>query len=442
MGNHVVDIKRGLEKLGALACLFLAALAFLGLGHDVDFPAGELGGELHVLAAPPDRKAELIVGHDDLGLVLLLVHQHLADLGGSQRIDDEVRGVGRPRDDVDLLALQLLHHRLDAAAAHADAGADRVDRAVVGEHGDLGAAARVASDGLDLDDVVVDLRHFLGEQLGHELRMAARQEDLRAARLLADVEDVGAHPVVDAQALARNRLVAADHAFGALQVDGDVAVVDPLDHAGHDLADPVLEFLVLALALALAHALGDHLLGGLRGNAAEIDRRQLIGQEVADLRLGIAALGLGDRDLGVLVLDRVGDLHVAQQLDLAGLAVDLGADVVLQPVLGAAGLLDGLLHRLEHLLALDALLAGDHVGHLQHLQTRDIGSRCHDCLPLVSYSISAIAPPPRGRGGVHQVTRQSIRAWPWSRPTTAAGLPCRLRAAAARCRLRPRAACP
>lgn len=28
--------------------------------------------------------------------------------------------------------------------------------------------------------------------------------------------------------------------------------------------------------------------------------------------------------------------------------------------------------------ALDALLAGDHVSHLQHLQARDIGSRCHD----------------------------------------------------------------
>jgi hypothetical protein len=34
---------------------------------------------------------------------------------------------------------------------------------------------------LDLDDAVVDFRHFLGEQLGHELRMGARQEDLRPA---------------------------------------------------------------------------------------------------------------------------------------------------------------------------------------------------------------------------------------------------------------------
>src|SRR4029077_9747215 len=398
------------------ARFLLAALALLGLGHDVDFPAGELRGELDVLATATDRQAQLIVRHDDLGLVLLLVHQNLADLGRRQRIDDEVGGVVRPRDDVDLLALQLLHDGLHAADAHADAGADRVDRAVVAQHGDLGAAAGIAGDRLDLDDVVVDFRHFLHEQLGHELRMAARQEDLRAARLLAHVEDVGAYPVVHPQRLAGDGFVAADHAFGALQVDGDVAVVDPLDDARHDLADAVLEFLVLPLALAFAHALGDDLLGGLGGDAAEIDRRQLIGQEVADLRLGIAALRFDQRHLGVLVLDRVGHLHVAQELDLARLAVDLGADVVLQPILGAAGLLDGLLHRLEHFLALDALLAGDHVGHLQHLQARDIGSRCH-AMFLSCDSSNALGPPPAGRAGVLRSTRRSFRAWPGCRPT-------------------------
>ena len=57
----------------------------------------------------------------------LLVQHDLGDLGRGQRVDDEGRGLRRPGDDVDLLALQLLHHGLDAAAAHADAGADRID---------------------------------------------------------------------------------------------------------------------------------------------------------------------------------------------------------------------------------------------------------------------------------------------------------------------------
>src|SRR3712207_8859283 len=59
-------------------------------------------------------------------------------------------------------------------STHADAGADGIDRPVVRQHRHLGAAARVAGDGADLDHPVVDLRHFLGEQLGHEDRKSTR----------------------------------------------------------------------------------------------------------------------------------------------------------------------------------------------------------------------------------------------------------------------------
>ena len=214
----------------------------------------------------------------------------LVTSAGAKRVDDEGRGVRRPRDDVDLLALQLADHRLNAAAAHADAGADRVDAAVAGDHRDLGAAAGIAGDRLDLDDAVVDFRHLLGEQLGHELRMGARQEDLRAARFLAHVVDVGAHAVAVAEALARDQFVAAQHRLGAAEIDHDVAEFDALDHAVDDLADAVLELLVLPLALGFAHLLDDDLLGGLRGDAAEIDRRQRIDDEIADLGLGVELL--------------------------------------------------------------------------------------------------------------------------------------------------------
>ena len=129
----------------------------------------------------------------------VLVEHDLGDFGRLQRVDDEGRDVLRPRNDVDLLALQFVDHRLHARAAHADAGADRIDRGIARDHGDLGARARVAGDRLDLDDAVVDFRHFLREQLGHELRMGARQEDLRAARLAAHVVDVGADAVAVAE---------------------------------------------------------------------------------------------------------------------------------------------------------------------------------------------------------------------------------------------------
>ncbi len=242
-----------------------------------------------------------------------------------------------------------------------------IDAAVVGDDGDLGARARIARDRADLDDAVVDFRHFLREQLGHELRMGARQEDLRAAHFLAHVVDVGAHALALAEALARQQLVAAQDRLGAAEIDDDVAELDALDEAVDDLADAVLELVELALALGVAHLLHDDLLGRLRGDAAEIDGRQRIGEEVADLGLGIEPARLGEGDLRRLVLDGIGDLAEAHQADLAGLAVDLGADVVFLAVFRAAGLLHRLLHRLQHLVAVDALVARDRLGDLQEL---------------------------------------------------------------------------
>jgi len=74
-----------------------------------------------------------------------------------------------------------------------------------------------------------------------------------------------------------------------------------------------------------------------------------------------------EADLRELVLHRLGDQPVAEELRLAGLPVDRGADVVLGPVLGLRRLLQRHLHRLEHLLAVDRLLARDDVCCLQHL---------------------------------------------------------------------------
>src|SRR5262249_22600857 len=155
--------------------------------------------------------------------------------------------------------------------AHADAGADRIDRRITADHRHLGAAAGIACHRLDLDDAVVDLRHFLREQLGEEAGMRAAEEDLWPARLLAHIVDVGAYSVAVAEALARDQLVAAQQRLGAAELHHKVAVLGALDDAVDDFADAVLELVELALALVFAHPLNDHLLGGLRSDAAEVD---------------------------------------------------------------------------------------------------------------------------------------------------------------------------
>jgi hypothetical protein len=271
----------------------------------------------------------------------------------------------RPGDDVDLLALEFVDHRLHARAAHADAGADRIDRGIARHHRDLGPGSRIARHGFHLDDAVVDLRHFLCEQLRHELRVGTREEDLRPALLAANVVDVGADAVAVAEHFARQHLVAPHDRFAAAEVDDDVAVFDPLDDAVDDVADAVLVFLVLAVAFGLAHLLHDDLLGRLRGDAAVFERRQLVGYGVADLRGRVMTAGVVERDLGRRILHRLHHQHVARQVQLAALRIDLGVNVGFAAVAGARGLGDRVFHGAEHDLAVDRLFAGDRVGDLQ-----------------------------------------------------------------------------
>src|SRR4030095_13628535 len=156
-----------------------------------------------------------------------------------------------------------------------------------------------------------------------------------------------ANAIADADHLARDLLVAADDALGAAEGDDDVAKFDALDDAGDDFAGAVLELFMLALALGVADLLEDDLLGGLGGDAAELDRGQRIDDKVAD-RWGLLELLRAPQvDLLQIILDTLDDVDDAQQAKVAGGRVELGADVVLGTVAGAGGALDGVFHRLD-----------------------------------------------------------------------------------------------
>src|SRR3546814_6706500 len=84
--------------------------------------------------------------------------------------------------------------------------------------------------------------------------------------------------------IARDRLVLGDERLGvAAQVDVDVAALDALDDAGHQLTDAILPLVHDLRPLGLEHALHDHLLGGLGGDAAEIAVVDLLVDEDTDL---------------------------------------------------------------------------------------------------------------------------------------------------------------
>ena len=223
--------------------------------------------------------------------------------------------------------------------------------------GDLRAAAGLAGDGLDLDRAAVDLGDLELEQALEEALVRAADEDLRTLGGAPDLEherlDVLADPVVLERALlgrGQDRLdVLAD-------VEDDRPRLDPVDGAGDQLALATGELVEDLVALDLADALEDDLLGGLGADPAEDVAVELLGlDEVADLGAGLECLGLLDGHLGELVLDLVDDATRAEDADLAGLGVDPDVDVLVTsdtPIGGLDAVLDGS----DELLSRDLLL--------------------------------------------------------------------------------------
>jgi hypothetical protein len=81
-------------------------------------------------------------------------------------------------------------------------------------------------------------------------------------------------------------------------------------------------------------------------------------------------LGLRDGHLGLIILDRIifDNGANAGERRLAGLAVDLHADVHLGAVAALGGAGERLFHRLDHKAGVDHLLARNGFGRLQKLE--------------------------------------------------------------------------
>ena len=225
-------------------------------------------------------------GHDDVGDAMLFVDPDLDHLGRAQRLGDEGGGVLGPFDDVDLLAAQLGHDGLDAGAALADCGPDRIQARLARRDGDLGAAAGLARDRLDLDRSGVDLRHFQLEQTAQEALVGPADVDLRALGAAPDLEHVSLDVLADAVVLERRLLRGGEDGLGLADVEDDRPRLHSRDRAGDQLAFAAGVLVEDDVPLGLVEALQHDLLGGLGVDPAEGFLVELLGlDEIARLRL-------------------------------------------------------------------------------------------------------------------------------------------------------------
>ena len=296
----------------------------VGFGLDVDLIAGQAGGQTGVLALLADGQGQLVVGHDDAAALAVIGHPDIHHVGGGQGGGNVFGGIFAEFDDVDLFAVEGVHHGGDALALGAHAGADGIDALVAGQDGHLGAAAGFAGHVPDLDDAVVDLGHLQLEQALHQARVGAGHHDLGAPGAAADLHhvDLAAHPL--GQHFAGDLLADGEQGVGGFRAGADaqadvaVARVDAGDGAGEDLVLLAGELVVDHIALGFFQALDDDLLSVAGGDAAEIhvvhgDADGLAHADGTGDGLGV---GAGDLAAGILHLVHHGFLEIHLQCPL------------------------------------------------------------------------------------------------------------------------------
>src|SRR4051794_7732653 len=296
-------------------------LSELGVGLNINLPAGQPGRKPSIEALLADRQRELVIGNDDRCFLRLVVHEDLADARRRKRLGDEARRLRVPRDDVDLLAAELRDDHPDAGAAGPDTGTDRIDALGMRLDGDLRAVAGLTGDAADLDEAVGDLRDFELEERLDQLGIATRQDHLRSLGAGANLGDDGLDARALLVALAVNLLGARQEGFHLAEVDEHVvAVAGLLDNSGHDLGDAIDVFVVHHCALRFADALQNDLLRSLRSDAAEVLRSDVLtlDQVLRDVRPVDVEVVVRDECVGALTGLDLECLELLE-LSLAGL---------------------------------------------------------------------------------------------------------------------------
>jgi len=233
---------------------------------------------------------------------------------------------------------------LHARAAHAHAGAHRINVLILGPNRDLAALARFAGHTDDVDEPFGNFRHFHFKKGFQKRGVCARQDDLRPFRVFFHLEEIRANAFAAFVGFAVNLFRGRDHAFRSSQVHNDVAAFEPLDKAVDQFSLTVFIFVIDIVALRVFNPLDNDLLGHLHGDAAEGTGFDFHTQRVTRFRAFIKAFsGFLFRNLCFRIEYFVNNRLKLENLNFSRIIIVVGFDVhILSQLFACCGQHSGL----------------------------------------------------------------------------------------------------
>src|SRR5207249_3675676 len=204
-----------------------------------------------------------------------------------------------------------------------DTRAHRVNAWLSRADGDFRALTGLACDRAHLHDAVRYFRHFKFQQPQQHLLVLAADENLRALRAALDFVDEHPQTLIAAEEFALNLLFLGQDGLRLVaERERRMLGSDILNNADDEFALTLGVVRIQMVALRLADALQNNLLGGLRRNAPEVSRRDVHAHDTADHGFGVVLSRFLQRNLQAFVFDDLYRLLLGENARVAGIRVE------------------------------------------------------------------------------------------------------------------------
>ena len=188
--------------------------------HHVQFPAvittmlfQQLGSQTYVLTITANRLCQVAGFNGDIHGAFIFINHDGGNICRSHGVDNELRRIVIPKDDIDTFAAQFTGNGLNACTAHTDTSTDRVDALVVGFHCDFCTGARITGCRFNLDQLFTDFWHFNAEQFDQHFVARTADKQLCATCFRTNIIQNATNTVARAEVFTRKHIFTQDHSF-------------------------------------------------------------------------------------------------------------------------------------------------------------------------------------------------------------------------------------